>query len=113
MVIGSDEFVGSGPSGKSSSPFMDVVRARLAPSGEESGFSSKSSEGSRLSLMNTGTVAGVSSDLGKSTFVGNGTVAIVGTVAGGEPVAITGVIRGTCPVEISRASDADQLGKIV
>jgi hypothetical protein len=92
---------------------MDVVRARLTPSGEESGFSSKSSEGSRLSLVETGAVAGMISGSGKCAFAGNGTVAIVGTIAGGEPVANTGKIRCTCPIEISRASDSDQLGKII
>lgn len=107
IVVGSDEFVGSGPSGKSGSSFMDVVRARLAPSGEESGFSSKSSEGSRLSLVVPGTVTGVGSGLGEGTSGDDG------TFAGGGPVAIAGMIGGTYPVEISRTSDLDQLGKII
>ena len=107
IFVGSDEFVGSGPTGKSGSPSMDVVRARLTPSGEESGFSSKSSESSRLSLVDIGTASGVNLGLGKSIVAGNG------TVAGGELVAITGMIEGTCPVEMSRASDSGQLGKVI
>jgi hypothetical protein len=65
---------------------IDAVRARLTPCEGDPGFSSKSSDGSRLSFMGVGMAAGT------------------GTIGGMDMMGDTGTIGGASADEMRRAS---------
>jgi hypothetical protein len=85
--VGSGASIGFGASidpGTLSS--IDAVRARLTPCEDDSGFSSKSLDGSRLSFMGVGMAAGT------------------GTIGGMDMIGDTGTIGGAGADEMKRAS---------